>query len=94
MIDLEDCETLLKEANGIREDENLIILKFEKLTSIASEKNVQYEVYDPNTLKPLNLSVCSSTTVDLYIPITLSEETQTLYDDLKEYGYDLFNGTQ
>ena len=91
IIDLGECGKLLKEANGIGEDENLIILKFEKLTGIASEKNVQYEVYDPNTLKPLNLSVCSSTSVDLYIPITLSEETQKLYDDLKANGYDLFN---
>ena len=91
MIDLGECEKLLKEENDIGEEENLIILKYEKIASAASEKNVQYEVYDPNTLKKLGLSICEETPIDLYIPITLSEKTQTLYNDLKESGYDLFN---
>ena len=91
MIDLGKCETLLKQTNNISDEVNLIILKFEKLTNTASEKNVQYEVYDPVTLKQLNLSICEETSIDLYIPITLSNKTQSLYDSLKESGYDLFN---
>ena len=91
MIDLGNCETLLKQKNHIDENIPLIILKFEKLTSVASEKNVQYEIYEPYNKTKLDLSICESALIDLYIPITLSEETQNLYEDLKNNGYDLFN---
>ena len=91
MIDLGDCEELLKKENNIGENENLIIFKFEKLTNIASEKNAQYEVYNPQNLKQLDLSICDETLIDLYIPIELSEKIQNLYNDLQESGYDLFN---
>jgi hypothetical protein len=46
MMDLGHCEDLLKQTNGIDLDTPLIILKFEKLTNIASEKNIQYEIFD------------------------------------------------
>ena len=91
MIDLGKCEELLREENGIDDDTELIILKFEKLSTKASEKNVQYEIYDPNNKTQLDLSICKNTVIDLYIPITLSEETQNLYNDLSGQGYDLFN---
>ena len=91
MIDLGACERLLKDENDIDPDINLIFLKFEKLTNKASEKNVQYEVYNPINNKQLNLSICMNTSIDLYIPITLTEKAQNLYEDLKKSGYDLFN---
>jgi len=91
MIDLGKCEELLREEYGIDNETELIILKFEKISSKASEKNVQYEIYDPINKTQLNLSICEATTIDLYIPIALSEETQKLYDDLSGQGYDLFN---
>ena len=91
IIDLGKCEKLLKEENDIDEEIQLIVFKFEKLTSQASEKNVQYEIYAPNTTQKLDLSICQSTSIDLYIPIALSEETQSLYSQLSNQGYDLFN---
>jgi len=91
IIDLGKCEELLREEYGIDNETELIILKFEKISSKASEKNVQYEIYDPINKTQLNLSICEATTIDLYIPIALSEETQKLYDDLSGQGYDLFN---
>jgi len=91
MIDLGKCEELLREEYGISNETELIILKFEKISSKASEKNVQYEIYNPVNKTQLNLSICETTTIDLYIPIKLSEETQNLYNDLSAQGYDLFN---
>ena len=91
MIDLGDCEDLLKKENNIDEDTELIILKYEKMTNVAYEKNVQYEVFDPIEKKKLDLSICQTTSIDIYIPVTLSEKTQSLYKDLQEYGYDLFD---
>ena len=46
MIDLGECEKLIKKEKNIDEDENLIIFKFEKLTNKASEKmfNMKYMI--------------------------------------------------
>ena len=89
MIDLKDCESKLKKAYNISENDPLIILKFEKNTSVASEKNVQYEVYNPYTFEKLNLDICND--IDVVIPIELDEEIIDLYNLLKDQGYDLFN---
>jgi hypothetical protein len=66
-------------------------MKFEKITNISSERSLQYEVYEPYTKKKLNLSICSNITIDVYIPVILSEKIQNLYNDLKDLGYDLFD---
>ena len=91
MIDLKDCEYLLKRENNINENISLIFLKFENLDNLASQKSVNYEVYDPILKKRLNLSICQNTSIDLYLPAELTEKTRNLYEDLKSYGYDLFN---
>ena len=91
MIDLDECQMLLKSKNSIHETDNLIIFEFEKITNISSEKNVQYEVFDPNTLEQLDLSICKDSSINIYIPISLSQEKENLYNDLKESGYDLFD---
>ena len=92
IIDSGDCERQLKEEYNINENENLIILKLEKITNISAQKNVQYEIYNPNNVaESLDLSICENTTIYLYIPISLSEKTQKLYNDLQNYGYDLFD---
>ena len=71
MIDLGTCEKLLKAEYDMKDNIPLIILKFEKLTNIASEKNVQFEIYEPYNKTKLNLSICQNTFIDLYIPIKL-----------------------
>ena len=90
IIDLGNCETTLKSFYRINSNLSLIIKKFEQIT-IASERNVQYEVYHPTTKEKLNLSLCDSDTIDLYIPIRLDEKLLELYEDLQNSGYDLFN---
>ena len=92
MIDLGECEYLLKQQYNINNNIPLIIIKFEKLTyDDASEKNVQYEVYHPINKTKLDLSICKDSFINLYIPVSLSEKTQSLYEDLQEYGYNLFD---
>ena len=92
MIDLAEChKKIIENYDDIDEDTPLIFLKFEKSTSTASEKNIQYEVYHPYSKELINLTICEDTNVDVYIPITLSEGTENKYIKLKESGYDLFN---
>jgi len=90
MIDLGTCEDTLKRYYNIDQNISLIIKKYEQLT-VASERNVQYEIYHPITKEKLNLSLCQSDTIYLYIPADLEEELIMLYEDLENYGYDLFN---
>ena len=90
MIDLQECEDTLKEVNHIDKNLPLIIYKLERIGTVASQKNIQYEIYNPETKEILDLSVCSEK-ITIYIPVKLNEETLELQQDLLSYGYDLFN---
>ena len=52
---------------------------------------MQYEVYEPYNKTKLNLSICDNLTIDIYIPVILSEEIKKLYNELQDLGYDLFD---
>ena len=91
VINLKDCESLLKATNNIPQNSSLVILKYEKLTGVGSEKSIQYEIYNPNNFQKLDLSICSNTDISIDIPISVEDEIKNLYDDLKEEGYDLFD---
>jgi len=91
VIDLGECEDLLKDHYHINKNGSLLIMKFEKITNISSERALQYEIYNPYNKEKLNLSICINTTIDVYTPIILSEKLKNLYEDLKYMGYDLFD---
>ena len=91
MIDLALCEQTLKDSNIINDNSIINLLKFEKLSDLSIEKNIQYELYIINSSEKLNLSICKDKPVDIYIPIELSEDTKIKYEDLKKQGYDLFD---
>ena len=93
IINLNKCESKLKKDNNIPKEYPLIILKYEKITNIASEKIIQYEIYNPINFVKLNLDICSDNNIDIdiVIPLELNEEIKKLYNLLKEQGYDLFD---
>ena len=66
-------------------------MKYEKITNITAERVFQYEVFEPIDKKKLNLSICDNVTIDLYIPLGLSEKLGNLYNELKDMGFDLFD---
>ncbi len=74
IIDLGECETLLKRHYHINENDSLILIKKEYKTNKASEKKVNFDVYEPYNKKKLNLSICDETPINLYIPMELSKE--------------------
>ena len=90
-IDMAECENILKEVYHIDKSLSLILLKFMKTDTNGESQTFQYEVYDPITSKKLNLSYCENTTVDVYVPLNLSEEKEEVYNNLKEQGYDPFD---
>ena len=44
-----------------------------------------------NMTAPLNLSICYNDTIIISSPVKLDNLTSSLYNSLKESGYDLFN---
>jgi len=92
IIDLGECETKLKSANNIPEEESLIIFKIENYYQNTTIKNIQYEIYDPITRNKIeDLSPCQDETIDIYVPTNLDNNTLTMYEEMKNQGYDIFN---
>ena len=85
------CEDILRENNGIDPNKSLIILISEKLVNNATERNTQFEVYNPDTLAPLNLSECEDEPITISTPIELSEELKETFKELQESGYNIFD---
>ena len=91
IIDLGQCEILLKTKNNININDSLIYIKNEIKSNKVSERNAKIEVYNPYNKKKLNLSICEEAPVNIYFPMELSKETKQLYDKMKNSGYDMFN---
>ena len=89
-IDLGECENILKKENNIPLEESLIIYKTD-IRVDESNTYVQYEVYDPISLKILNLGNCSNIQISLNVPVKIGVEVETLYLSLAKSGYNLFN---
>ena len=66
VIDLGECENLLKNHYKIDKNATLIIIKFEKIINSSPERSIQYEVYEPYNKTKLNLSICNNITIDIY----------------------------
>ena len=92
IIDFRECNNLLKQKYFPgQENVSLIILKFEKTTNITSEKNIQFEIYEPFNHTKLDISICQNKPIDIYIPTQLEEKTQKIIANLEKLGYDVFN---
>ena len=90
-VDLGTCEEKLKSHYSIPEEQSLIIYKLDIKTADLIQTYVQYEVYEPINMNPLNLSICKDDIIKICSPVKLNNLTSALYDNLKESGYDLFN---
>jgi hypothetical protein len=81
IVDLRKCENKLKSVYNINKNSSLIIIKYEKITNISSERTLQYEVYEPYNKTKLNLSLCDQN-IEIYVPVILSEKMQHIYIEL------------
>ena len=90
-INLGECENILKEYYNLDKNITLIILILEKQTAKSSERDLQFEVYEPYNKTKLSLSVCENTPIEISTPLILTEEIQNLYEELKNQGYNMFD---
>ena len=90
-IDLGICEDKLRSHYGIDESYPLIIIKVDTKSEDLTQTYVQYQIYDPRGLTPLDLSFCKGVQININTPVVLDNETSNLYDKLKESGYNLFD---
>ena len=91
-LDLGECEEILKSVYSIPEDESLILYKEDIKSHDLTTTYVQYEIFNPITLEPLDyLTHCSKEKVSISIPVNLNNNTQYLYDSLNSSGYNLFD---
>ena len=92
VIDLGECEKIIKRKISYEKDPiPLIILKIDVKKTETKSTAVEYEVYDPYTRDKINLSICENTTISIYSPINLNNQEISLYDELSEQGYNLFD---
>ena len=90
-VDLGECEALIREQEGLADDEDFFMIKMDLKNEDSSATFVQYEIYNPNTLELVNLDICDNVTITMQIPVFLGNDTESLYASLAKYGYQLFN---
>ena len=91
IIDLNECEDILKEQYNIDNMELLIMIKQENKTNIASKKNVKFKLYESCSKTELNLSLCGDNKINIYTKVELSQKSKQLYEQLKDLGYNMFD---
>ena len=92
IIDLGECEKIIKRKISYEDDPTpLLILKIDVKKGETKSTAVEYEVYNPYTKEKIDLEICSNTSIAIYAPITLNNKENSLYNELSEQGYDLFD---
>ena len=85
IIDLGECESILKQTYNLNENDNLIFIKKEKLSGKSSEKEIEFEIFEPYNKTKLNLSFCSTNSINIYVKAELSPEIQALMKNYKNW---------
>ena len=81
MINLINCENLLREAYYISDEEKIYMRKIDVIDEGYDIPYVKYDVYSKlngSSLVKLNLTICKNSKVDIFIPIAISESLDKL----------------
>ena len=89
VISLGDCEDKLRQANGMEKNDSIIILKIDIHKEGLSIPIVQYEAYNSKTKKPLDLSVCNTTNINIILPVGIDENEKYKYNSSDQYYNDI-----
>ena len=90
-IDLGECEKIIKEKEGLSDDDEIIIFKIDLKNKELTSTYVQYEIYNPYTNKKIDLDICFDYSIKINVPVNFDSNTEILYNSLNESGYNLFD---
>ena len=88
ILELGDCEKILKEKYNLDDEQDLIILKVEFYQEGLIIPIIEYEIFHPITKEKLNLDFCSNSTISLLIPVTIDESSLYKYNSSSDYYTD------
>ena len=88
-IDLEECEKKLINHFKISNNENLIIFKYEYFLREYLIPIIEYEIFNLNTSKILDLSICKDIKINIVIPASIDENNLFKYNSSHEYYNDI-----
>ena len=89
-IDLGICQDKLKTNYNIKNNDSLIVFKIDLKSQDQKQTYVHYEIYHPYNYSLLDLSLCDSKII-VNTPVDLDDNDIMLYENLKEYGYNIFD---
>ena len=87
VINLGNCENIIKTENGIDLEEELIILKNDYYIPDFQIPIIDYQIYDKQG-NQLSLDSCSNTSIEYEIPVTINESEIYKYDPNSFYYND------
>ena len=91
-IDLGECEKIIKKkVEGLKEDDELIVLKTDIRDDSMKSTFVQFEIFHPYTLEKIDLDICNNVDININVPVYFEEKTQKLSQRMNESGYNIFD---
>ena len=84
-IDFDNCAEILKEKHRLGKDEDLIIFKIEYKYPDIKIPIIEYQIFDKNGKKKLNLFYCKNVKVLYYIPKKFNNYEDYKYNPEHEY---------
>ena len=91
IIDLGECELELRKNEGLEDDEQFIMIKMDLRNTSVNATYVQYEIINPHTMQPVDISVCKDLPITIYTPVSISDSKLSLISNLEESGYNVFD---
>ena len=88
IINLKQCEYRLKSHYNISQNKSLIIFKVDDMINEKKIPIVEYEIYNPDSKKNLNLTVCQDLSIEISYPISIQEDELFKYDPNSAYYND------
>ena len=89
IIDLGDCENLLREEYNISENDLLYMKKIDVFQEGMKIPKIEYDIYSKlsgNNLTKLNLTICKNSKIQLFIPIKITENLDKLNASSRYYN--------
>ena len=89
IINLGECENVLKNYYNISSNLSLLIFKIEKKNEGLLHPNIQYEVYHPITKEKLDLTICNKIKIIINYEVNINENELFKYDPNDDYYNDV-----